>query len=380
MIKKILIFLCLINFQINSAQSLVSDNTVVSILTVGTADASHSLYGHTALRIKDHSKNIDLVYNYGMFNFNTPNFMFKFVKGDLQYYAAAYPYDDFEYSYRVENRSIYEQVLNLSIPEKKALINKLNISLSSDDKYYTYKFIDRNCTTKVIDVVNEVLQDKPIVKKNTDSKTYRNVLFPYVENQFYQKLGINIIFGHRVDEQATIMFLPLDLFENLKHTSYKNKPLVTQTNVIFEANRPSAYSFLDSMYSLIVVLLLFVLIKKKALQVTFFLILGVIGLLFSLIGLYSLHQEVLWNYNILLFNPLLLFLLYFMATNNEKWIKRLSSACLVLLGIYMVYMLNKVHLFIVAPIVITAAILLFRLINPRKFAIGRGRTKPFQKS
>lgn len=377
MIKKLLLVLCLIGFQINFSQSLVSDNTIVSILTVGTADASHSLYGHTALRIKDDTKNIDLVYNYGMFDFNTPNFMFKFVKGDLQYYAAAYPYDDFEYSYRVENRSIYEQVLNLSVAEKESLINKLDVSLSSDDKFYTYKFIDRNCTTKVIDAVNGVLEGKPIVKKNIDSKTYRDVLFPYVENHFYQKLGINIIFGNRVDDQATIMFLPLDLFENLKVTAYKNQPLVRETNVIFEANRPSVFSFMDSIYSLIVVLLLFVLIKKKAMQVTYFLIFGAIGLLFSLIGLYSLHQEVLWNYNVLLFNPLFLVLLYFMATNNEKWIKRLSSICLGLLGIYMIYMLNKIHLFIVAPIVITTAILLFRLISPAKFAIGRGRTKPY---
>lgn len=377
MTKKLLLVFLLICCQIGFSQSLVSDNTVVSILTVGTADASHSLYGHTALRIKDETKNIDLVYNYGMFDFSTPNFMFKFVKGDLQYYAAAYPYEDFEYSYRVENRSIYEQVLNLSVGEKESLINKLNISLSSDDRYYTYKFIDRNCTTKVIDVVNGVLEGKPIVKKNIDSKTYRDVLFPYVENHFYQKLGINIIFGHRVDDQATIMFLPLDLFENLKATSYKDKPLVKETNVIFEANRPSAFSFLDSIYSLIVVLLLFVLIKKRAMQATYFLILGLIGLLFSLIGLYSLHQEVLWNYNVLLFNPLFLVLLYFMGTNNEKWIKRLSSICLVFLGIYMVYMLNKIHLFIVAPIVITTAILLFRLIAPGKFAIGRGRTKPY---
>lgn len=377
MTKKLLLVFLLICCQIGFSQSLVSDNTIVSILTVGTADASHSLYGHTALRIKDETKNIDLVYNYGMFDFSTPNFMFKFVKGDLQYYAAAYPYADFEYSYRVENRSIYEQVLNMTVVEKQSLISKLDASLSSDDRYYTYKFIDRNCTTKVIDVVNGVLGGKPIVKKNIDSKTYRDVLFPYVENHFYQKLGINIIFGHRVDDQATIMFLPLDLFENLKVSSYKDKPLVTETNVIFEANRPSIFSFLDSIYSLIVVLLLFVLIKKRAMQATYFLILGLIGLLFSLIGLYSLHQEVLWNYNVLLFNPLFLVLLYFMATNNEKWIKRLSSICLMLLGIYMIYMLNKIHLFIVAPIAITTAILLFRLIAPGKFAIGRGRTKPY---
>lgn len=377
MIKKLLLVFFLISCQIGFSQSLVSDNTIVSILTVGTADASHSLYGHTALRIKDETKNIDLVYNYGMFDFGTPNFMFKFVKGDLQYYAAAYPYDDFEYGYRVENRSIYEQVLDMSISEKQSLINKLDVSLSSDDKFYTYKFIDRNCTTKVIDIVNEVLEGKPIVKKNIDSKTYRDVLFPYVENHFYQKLGINIIFGNRVDDQATIMFLPLDLFENLKVTTYRNKPLVKETNAIFEANRPTVFSFMDSIYSLIAILLLFIVINKKAMQVTYFLILGTIGLLFSLIGLYSLHQEVLWNYNVLLFNPLFLVLLYFMATNNLKWIKKLSWICLGFLGIYVVYMLNKIHLFIVLPIIITTVILLLRLITPEKFTIVRGRTRPY---
>lgn len=377
MIKKLLLVFFLISCQIGFSQSLVSDSTIVSILTVGTADASHSLYGHTALRIKDETKNTDLVYNYGMFDFGTPNFMFKFVKGDLQYYAAAYPYDDFEYGYRVENRSIYEQVLDMSISEKQSLINKLDVSLSSDDKFYTYKFIDRNCTTKVIDIVNEVLEGKPIVKKNIDSKTYRDVLFPYVENHFYQKLGINIIFGNRVDDQATIMFLPLDLFENLKVTTYRNKPLVKETNAIFEANRPTVFSFMDSIYSLIAILLLFIVINKKAMQVTYFLILGTIGLLFSLIGLYSLHQEVLWNYNVLLFNPLFLVLLYFMATNNLKWIKKLSWTCLGFLGIYVVYMLNKIHLFIVLPIIITTVILLLRSIAPEKFAIVRGRTRPY---
>lgn len=378
MIKKLLLVFFLISCQIGFSQSLASDSTIVSILTVGTADASHSLYGHTALRIKDETKNIDLVYNYGMFDFGTPNFMFKFVKGDLQYYAAAYPYDNFEYGYRLENRSIYEQVLDMSISEKQSLINKLDVSLSSDDKFYTYKFIDRNCTTKVIDIVNEVLEGRPIVKKNIDPKTtYRDVLFPYVEDHFYQKLGINIIFGNRVDDQATIMFLPLDLFENLKVTAYRNKPLVKETNIIFEANRPSAFSFLDSIYSLIGVLLLFIVINKKTMQIAYFLILGAIGLLFSLIGFYSLHQEVLWNYNVLLFNPLFLVLLYFRAVNNLKWVKKLSWVCLGLLGIYVVYMLNKIHLFIVLPIIITTAILLLRWIDLKKIAIVRGRTRPY---
>ena len=108
----------------------ITENTKISVLTVGTANESHSLYGHTALRIYDSKTNIDIVYNYGMFDFNTENFMLKFVKGDLQYYAAAYPYQDFEYNYHEENRSIYEQVLNISLSEKQQLFEKLNTFIS----------------------------------------------------------------------------------------------------------------------------------------------------------------------------------------------------------------------------------------------------------
>ncbi|WP_310556191.1 DUF4105 domain-containing protein [Flavobacterium sp.] len=363
MLKKILVLVHFFIFLFGFAQtSPITTNTKISILTVGTANASHSFYGHTALRIYDSKSNIDVVYNYGMFDFRTENFMFKFVKGDLQYYAEAYPYKDFEYSYHQENRSIYEQLLNLSLDEKQRLFNNLNSSLSSNDKYYTYKFIDRNCTTKVIDALNVVLKSKVIVKKNVDSKTYRDVLYPYVENQFYQKLGINIIFGTKVDNQATYLFLPFDLMENLNQTKHQGKPLVLENKTLFEAQKnETGFSFFDSIYSLITALLIIVVLNKKALNIIYFSILGLIGLLFSVIGLYSFHQEVLWNYNILLLNPLLLVLVFFMMRNNQKWIKRISLVSLLLLGSYTIYMLNKIHLWIVLPIIITNAIILIRL-------------------
>jgi Domain of unknown function (DUF4105) len=362
MLKKILLPIILFCFCVTNAQTTLTEKSKVSLLTVGTANASHSFYGHTALRIFDASLGIDLVYNYGMFDFRTENFMLKFVKGDLQYFAAAYPYEDFEYNYQEENRSIFEQVLNLSLQEKQALFEKLNKSLLSDDKFYTYKFIDRNCTTKVIDVLNDVLEKKPIVKKNIDSKSYRDVLYPYIEQQFFQKLGINIIFGTKVDNQATKLFLPFDLLDNLNVTNYEGKPLVIEHKTLFTAKeRIIDFSFIDSIYMLIAILLLIIIINKKAVNIIYFSIIGLIGLLFSFIGLYSFHKEILWNYNIILFNPLLLFLVFFMIKNNQKWIKRISITCLIFIGVYVLYMLNKIHLLIVLPIVVTNAILLLKL-------------------
>lgn len=366
MVKKILFLLYIFCFTSGfSQQNTIPDYLTISILTVGTADESHSLYGHTALRIIDNTNHTDLVYNYGMFDFTTENFILKFIKGDLQYFAAAYPYADFEYNYREENRSIYEQGLNLSQDEKLSLQAKLASTLLSEDRLYTYKFIDRNCTTKVIDIINDVLKEKVITKKNIDSKTYRDVLFPYTENHFFQKLGINIIFGTKVDNTANTIFLPFDLKNNLEKTSYKNKPIVAETKTIFEANRKPTIAFWDSIYVLITVLLLIVVFNKKTINISYLLVLGILGLMFSVIGLYSLHRELLQNYNVLLFNPLFLILIFFILKNNKIWVKRIIKLCLVCIGIYIVYMFNKTHFIIVLPIIITTSILLLRL-SPTK--------------
>ncbi len=342
----------------------ITKDTKISILTVGVADESHSLYGHTALRINDASTGFDFIYNYGMFDFQTENFVLKFVKGDMNYFAAAYPYVDFEYNYRIENRSIHEQVLNLSFEEKQELFKKLSYALSSDKKFYTYKFIDRNCTTKVVDILNEVLQNKPIVKKNIDTKTYRDVLYPYAVDHFYEKLGINIIFGTKVDEKATKIFLPFDLYENLKNTIYKNQPLVIESTTLFQANRQKPeFSFIDSIYSLIGILLLFIIFNTKRSNLVFFSILGLLGLFFISVGFYSFHEELLWNYNAFLFNPMYLFLIYFMIKNNTKWVKIIAVTCLVFLGIYLILILSKVYLIIVLPILLTSCILLLGILK-----------------
>jgi hypothetical protein len=340
----------------------ITPQTKISILTVDVANESHTLYGHTAIRIKDDINNFDYVWNYGMFDFRTENFILKFVKGDLQYYAAAYPYADFEYSYQQENRSIYEQVLNISMEEKQKLFGLLSKSVFSEDKYYTYKFIDRNCTTKAIDIVNEALENKPIQNTLHQNESYRSVLFPYQKNQFWMNFGINIIFGHRPDEEAKVLFLPLDLMKVLEKTEYKGKPLAPKPETIYKASEnEKGFDFLNSIYPLLLILVVFVVVNRKFSNIIYLGILGSIGLLFTLIGLYSLHREVLWNYNILVFNPLNLILIYFIIKNNVIWIKKISMICLSLLVVYMLYMLNKVHFWMVLPIVLTSTIQFIRL-------------------
>jgi hypothetical protein len=343
-------------------QNTPNDAIQVSVLTVGVADESHSLYGHTAIRIKDDFRGIDLVYNYGMFDFRTPNFIVRFVKGDMKYFASAYPYADFEYNYRYENRSIYEQTLQFSTTDKLALIRALETSITGEDKFYTYKFIQRNCTTKVVDVLNDVVQKNLIHKHDLSDLTYREQLYPYAENQFFQKLGINIIFGAKTDEQATKLFLPFDLKNNLDQTIYKDKPFVSETKTLFEANRIPEKAWWDSIYTLLFVLALIALVNKRIITHSYFILLGVLGIFFSLVGFYSFHEEIALNYNTLLFNPVFLLVVYFSWQNKQRALQWSIYIALATLAIYFFYMLNKIHLAIVWPFMVVNAVLLIRIL------------------
>lgn len=365
MITKILSFIAfLIIFQVSAQSIPLSKNAQVSILTIGTSHQSYALYGHTGIRFKDDISNIDVVFNYGAFDFETKNFMLKFVKGDLQYFVSSSSYADFEYTYKLENRSIYEQKLNLPTKTISTLFTKIYNSTLTNERFYTYKFIDKNCTVIVIDKINETLGSKIIDFKKPKQESYRNVLFPYTNNHFFQQLGINIIFGTKVDEKAKKLFLPLDLMNELKSITYKGKPLVNETKTIFTAQKDVLpYSFFDSIYALIVAMLIIILINKPVLTTTYFFILGLLGLFFSIIGLYSLHQEVLWNYNVLLFNPFYILLLYFVYKKNHKKIVRVIGLLLILLTLYLFIVSNKVYLVSILPVICANYILLLRFKN-----------------
>ena len=235
MFKKLLcLFFLFVSVLSFSQNSTLSKNSKVSIFTCGRGNELYTTFGHTAIRIKDEGINLDVVYNYGAFDFNTANFYLKFVKGDLQYFINATSYEEFIYEYQMEKREVVEQTLNFSLPQKQELFELLNTSLFSEERSYTYKFIDRNCTTMVVEKINKMLGKHLIQKVDDKTITYRELLYPYFENHFYYKLGINIIFGAKTDAKAEKLFLPSELMHSLDKAKYNGKPIVTKTEKIVE--------------------------------------------------------------------------------------------------------------------------------------------------
>ena len=356
--KALLLFTFFIHSIIFSQNIPLSNDASVSVFTCGKGEELYTTFGHTAIRIKDNVNNLDLVYNYGMFDFREGNFYLKFIKGDLQYFVAAFAFQDFIYEYQSENREVIEQTLNLSVQKKQELFDLLNASLFSDERFYTYKFIDRNCTTKVAEKINKIVGTALIQKVDDKSISYREVLYPYFENHFWYKLGINIVFGAKTDDKAERLFLPVELLNSLDKAVVKGKPLVEKKEIIIkEKQDENSFSFFNSIYFVSSILLILLLINNKIITKTYLIISGILGIFISLLGLYSLHHELLWNYNALLFNPLFLIPVFL---KNKNWSKYMILICVVCLATYTAIMVFKPHLTLMLPFIITSGIILFK--------------------
>ena len=117
-----------------------SCNLRISLLTCTPGEELYSSFGHSALRVVDRANNFDIVFNYGTFDFDDPDFYTKFVRGKLLYFVSVTTFSDFMSQYEYEGRGVTEQILNLSCDEKQNLLAALNENAKEENKYYKYDF------------------------------------------------------------------------------------------------------------------------------------------------------------------------------------------------------------------------------------------------
>lgn len=360
--KTLFSLLLLLSFTIGFGQNVpLSKYAKISVITCGLGNETYSYFGHTAIRVADPINNLDVVYNYGAFDFRTPNFVAKFAKGDLQYFVVAHSFAEFINDYTNEKRSVFEQELLISPELKQQLFDKLNAVLFSNERYYTYKFIDKNCTSMVVDVINSTLGGNVIIKKKDTDKTYRSILFPYFDGHFYDQLGTSIIFGTKVDQLGTKIFLPFELKNSLEDTAFQGHLLAAQSKTLLSFEKETPSSWWNNIYTYLIILAFVVLVHNKVVDKIYLLILSLMGIFFVSVGFYSFHQELAMNYNVLLFSPLLLILIFFSVAKNKRWTYRFAVLHLLFLVVYSIFMINKAHFLIMLPLIITSGFVLVRV-------------------
>ncbi|WAC01967.1 DUF4105 domain-containing protein [Lacinutrix neustonica] len=186
---------------------------------MGPGKLLNDSFGHSAFRVR--TGTIDIVYNYGMFDFNAPNFYLNFAKGKLDYYLGSNTYKRFVDLYIWQNRSIKEQVLNLTKDQKRALFSFLINNAKPENKIYAYDFFYDNCATKMRDVTEAVLHSNINYKtpKTYKAESFRQLINTNIHWNSWGHFGINVALGSVIDQKAeprNYMFLPNTSFSFLK--------------------------------------------------------------------------------------------------------------------------------------------------------------------
>ncbi len=233
-------FLLIIFAKANAA--VLSPQATISLVTVWPGKEVYDSFGHTALWIYDPQNGIDKVYGYGTYDFNAPNFYGKFVRGQLNYMISIMDMNYFLGSYQAENRTVIDQVLNLSPSQKEEMYAFLERNYLPENRFYKYDFFFDNCTSRVRDVLKTIGGNSLRFSPPTEKRSFRQWIDLYLQEHDWADFGMDLGLGDLSDRVATpyeSMFLPQNLMQGLEHATLtrdgKVQPLVLQTRTLFQA-------------------------------------------------------------------------------------------------------------------------------------------------
>lgn len=201
------------------AQSL-SENARISLLTCSPGEEIYTLYGHTAIRVCDPENDLDIVMHYGIFDFDTDWFYYKFFKGETYYEMGASSLRRFLYEYQQTGRPVYEQVLHLTQEQKQEVWDALLVNYQPENSSYLYNFVFDNCATRPYRLIANILGDTIISDyRGYTGRTYRAFLRHYSGRWSWTNAGISLLFGPRANHHMTSderLFLPEELMHFLQ--------------------------------------------------------------------------------------------------------------------------------------------------------------------
>jgi hypothetical protein len=341
--KAILLLLIFTSFTAQKTNAQDSSRLRVSLLTCGQGDELYSVFGHTAIRVIDSARQTDIVYNYGTFDFNDPDFYMKFTRGKLDYLLSAEYFADFMNAYVYEKRTVTEQTLQITASEKIAIVTALNENLAGASRYYKYVFNYDNCTTRVRDILSKyagLRADRQLVPAKT---TFRNMLHEYLDRgaQPWSKLGIDLVLGSRMDWKVNIaesMFLPDYLMEAVDSSVHSKNILLSKKLIYDPGTAPKRNTNWPLYVFCAIALLIFLISRGKSnaakritrfFDIALFLLTGLLGwfLLFMWFG--TDHKGCGANYNLLWALPTNL-IVVLALWKNPAWLKKYFSFCVII--------------------------------------------------
>ncbi len=340
-ILTILLFVTSIsNAQISKHPIKLSDQAEISLITCGPFQGEvYSAFGHSAFRVSDPALSIDAIYNYGVFDYDQPNFYLNFALGKNRYMLGLQDYNRFRDVYIYYNRFIHEQHLNLNTAQKQKLFTFLEWNARPENQYYYYDYFYDNCATKIRDVVVKTFGDSIHFNADhiTTDYTIRELTDIYLKQQPWGDLGIDIGLGLPMDKKAApleYMFLPDYVESGFDNATIKQNgldvPLVKEKIITYKSREegppkgPPHPIYVFGALAFLALALSIWDFKRKKLSVWFDVLLftaaGLTGLLLCFLWFFTDHRAAAKNFNLLWALPThLIAVIAFLK--HAKWLK-----------------------------------------------------------
>ena len=365
MLKKVFLSVAIIfgSFSPIQTQINLSAYSEISVVTAGPGSELYEAFGHSAIRIKDPVLNFDIIYNYGMFDFNQPNFILNFTKGKLLYKLARYNFNFFLSSYNNDSRWVKQQVLNLSLQERQELFIYLENNASPKNASYLYDPFFNNCATKLRDVLQTVLHNNvefgtSHVQKNV---TLRTLMNREIYWNTWGSVGINLALGSKLDKIASpneYQYLPKYVFTTFGNATIKTgnelKKLIKKEEVLLNFPTPKPQIAIANPL-LVCCILAFIVIfisyknyqhknRTRWLDFLLFFSTGIVGCLLVFLWFFTDHSTTPDNYNLLwAFAPNSIIAFYLLKNKKRKWLHKYITLALILICLAPVVWILKIQ-------------------------------------
>ncbi|MBS9461521.1 DUF4105 domain-containing protein [Flagellimonas sp. 389] len=371
-----LLVLFLVGKKLFSQVPTLTEKSTISLLTCAAGDELYYAFGHSAFRVQDPNLGIDVVYNYGTFDFDRPNFYLNFVKGKLIYSLSRRTFDIFLYEYELEKRWVKEQILDLTLEERRKLLVFFENNFLPENRDYLYDPLLNNCSSITGDILVQQYGDAIVFKDSHLEKkyTFRELVRQHLNLNSWDMFGIDLAFGSVVDRKATTqehMFLPYYAMEQIRNTTKDGKPLLKRERSVLDYEERTRNGFFPaSPIFWFTLLLLFTGVvtyldnkhRTRSLWLDFslFLITGLIGTLMLLLWLATDHTSTPNNFNVLWALPFNLIVAFVFTGKSTlpKWLPKYLWSALALFGILVILWIVRVQLFspVLIPILLTLAL------------------------
>ena len=319
-----ILFLCIL-LSAKAQNHRLSNQAQISLLTVSPSDDEvYTVYGHSALRIQDQANQIDLIFNYGLFSFSKPNFIYRFAKGETDYQLGISRFRDFLIEYEMRGSEVIEQVLALDSTEKAQIWEALLVNYQPQNREYRYNFFYDNCATRPAAIIAQHLNGELQIPPSNQKVSFRDIINNCTRNQPWLTLGCDLVLGSPTDQSITTqekMFLPVYLKEAFRQaivTRPDNIPskLVQSEQILIESVTDDTERDVSLFTPLVCSWIFFLLIatvtwiewRNKSyfrwLDCLLFFIAGIAGCVLFFLCFISTHPCIWPNWNIIWLQPI----------------------------------------------------------------------------